>query len=65
MLKLTETFYKILDTETMNWFTTKNSKTVWARLNAVHVVLKANNLDTTRYKIYEFVAEGSPIERSR
>jgi hypothetical protein len=63
MLKLTEKFYKILDTETMNWFTTKNSKTVWARLNAVHVVLKANNLDTTRYKIYEFVAQGQEINQ--
>lgn len=61
-MRLTETFYKILNTETGKWFSTKNSKTVWARLSGARTTMTANNLDPEIFKIYEFAAVGNPIE---
>lgn len=62
-MRLTETFYKILDKETGNWFSTKNSKTVWARLSGAKTAFSTNKLDPTRYAIFEFVATGEEINR--
>lgn len=65
MLKLTQTFYKILNVETGNWFSTKNSKASWSRLSGAKTVMTTNELDPTVYEIYEFVAVGSPIKEGK
>jgi len=63
MLNLTQIFYKILNTETMEWYSTRNSKTSWSRLSGAATVITTNKLDPEVYQIYEFVGEGKPVER--
>ena len=63
MPKLTQTFYKILNTDTGHWFASKNSKTVWAQYSGASTTITANDLDRNIYVIYEFVATGVPVER--
>lgn len=63
MFNLTQIFYKILNTNTMEWYSTRNSKTSWSRLSGAATVITTNKLDPEVYVIYEFVGTGKPVER--
>lgn len=62
MPTLTETFFKILNTKTGEWYSTKNSRATWSRLSGAKTTMTANNLDPEVYKVYEFVGVGKPVE---
>ena len=61
--QLTAIFYKILNIETGEFFSTKNTKTVWARLSGAKTTITTNKLDPEIFIIYEFVGVGQPVKR--